>query len=100
MAPSKVSHYELISKIAEGGMGVVYKARDIRLDRLVALKFLSPNLSVSKDRIEQFFHEARAISKLNHPNIATIFEIDETGEEPFLAFEYLPGGTLREKIRD
>ena len=100
MAPSKVSHYELISKIAEGGMGVVYKARDLRLDRLVALKFLSPNLSASKDRIEQFFHEARAISKLNHPNIATIFEIDETGEEPFLAFEYLPGGTLREKIRE
>ena len=100
MAPSKVSHYELISKIAEGGMGVVYKARDIRLDRLVALKFLSPNLSASNDRIAQFFHEARAISKLNHPNIATIFEIDEAGEEPFLAFEYLPGGTLREKIRD
>ena len=100
MAPSKVSHYELISKIAEGGMGVVYKARDVRLDRLVALKFLSPNLSASKDRIAEFFHEARAISKLNHPNIATIFEIDEAGEEPFLAFEYLPGGTLREKIRD
>ena len=100
MAPSNVSHYELITKIAEGGMGVVYKARDIRLDRLVALKFLSPNLSASKDKIEQFFHEARAISKLNHPNIATIFEIDETGEEPFLAFEYLPGGTLREKIHD
>ena len=100
MPPSNVSHYELIGKIAEGGMGVVYKARDVRLDRLVALKFLSPNLSASKDKIELFFHEARAISKLNHPNIATIFEIDETGEEPFLALEYLPGGTLREKIRD
>ena len=100
MAPSNVSHYELIGKIAEGGMGVVYKARDIRLDRIVALKFLSPNLPVSQDKIELFFHEARAISKLNHPNIATIFEIDEIGDEPFLALEYLPGGTLRERIRD
>ena len=100
MPPSNVSRYELIGKIAEGGMGVVYKARDIRLDRIVALKFLSPNLPASKDKIELFFHEARAISKLNHPNIATIFEIDEIGDEPFLALEYLPGGTLREKIRD
>ena len=100
MAAGNVSHYEIIERIAEGGMGVVYKARDVRLDRLVALKFLSPNLPASKDQVEQFFHEARAISKLNHPNIATIFEIDEAGEEPFLAFEYLPGGTLREKIRE
>ena len=100
MAPSNVSHYEIIEKIAEGGMGIVYKARDVRLDRVVALKFLSPNLPASNDQVEQFFHEARAISKLNHPNIATIFEIDEVGEEPFLALEYLPGGTVREKIRD
>ena len=76
------------------------KARDVRLDRVVALKFLSPNLPASNDQVEQFFHEARAISKLNHPNIATIFEIDEVGEEPFLALEYLPGGTVHEKIRD
>ena len=100
MASSNVSHYEIIEKIAEGGMGIVYKARDVRLDRVVALKFLSPNLPASNDQVEQFFHEARAISKLNHPNIATIFEIDEVGEEPFLALEYLPGGTVREKIRD
>ena len=100
MAPSNISHYEIIEKIAEGGMGIVYKARDVRLDRVVALKFLSPNLPASNDQVEQFFHEARAISKLNHPNIATIFEIDEVGEEPFLALEYLPGGTVREKIRD
>jgi len=99
MSASALSQYEILERIAEGAMGVVYKARDVRLDRLVALKFLSPALQASPEQIELFLQEARAISKLNHPNIATIYEADELGERPFLAFEYLPGGTLKQLIQ-
>jgi serine/threonine-protein kinase len=94
-----VSHYELLDRIAEGGMGVVYKARDQRLDRLVALKFLAADTKCSRESMERFLHEARAISQLNHPNIATIYDVGTEGAHRFLAFEYLPGGTLRAKIR-
>jgi serine/threonine-protein kinase len=95
-----VSHYELLEKVAAGGMGVVYKARDQRLDRLVALKFLGADPQCSREHMELFLHEARAISQLNHPNIATIYDVGEEGAHRFLAFEYLPGGTLRAKIRE
>lgn len=80
-------------------MGVVYKARDSRLDRLVALKFLAADSECSRESMERFLHEARAISQLNHPNIATIYDVGTEGAHRFLAFEYLPGGTLRAKIR-
>ncbi len=92
-------HYELLERIAEGGMGVVYRARDNRLDRVVALKFLSPALQASDDEFERFLHEARAISRLNHPNIATIYAIEEHRGERFLAFEYLAGGSLADRIK-
>jgi serine/threonine protein kinase/tetratricopeptide (TPR) repeat protein len=94
-----ISHYKLLERVAEGGMGVVYKARDQRLDRLVALKFLAPDSQCSRESMERFLHEARAISQLNHPNIATIFDVGTEGANRFLAFEYLSGGTLRAKIR-
>lgn len=94
-----VSHYEILEEIAEGGMGVVYKARDTRLDRLVALKFLPGESGSTTERFERFLHEARAISRLNHPHIATIYDIDDDGDR-FMAFEYLPGGTLRSRIGD
>jgi serine/threonine-protein kinase len=95
-----ISHYEILEKVAEGGMGVVYKGRDRRLGRLVALKFLGADTQCSRESVERFLHEARAISQLNHPNIATIYDVGEEGGHRFLAFEYLPGGTLRAKVRE
>jgi serine/threonine-protein kinase len=94
----RIAHYELIERIAEGGMGVIYRARDTRLDREVALKFLSPSLRASEPELEQFLQEARAISRLNHPNIATIYAVEEDRGERFLAFEYLAGGSLADYI--
>ncbi len=93
-----VSHFEIVRKLGEGGMGVVYQARDTDLGRYVALKFLPPELVSSAERIARFRQEARAISTLNHPRIATIYGIEESGDEKFLVLEYLPGGTLRQKL--
>ena len=89
-----ITHYEVLEKIGEGGMGVVYKARDTRLNRLVAIKFLSPRLAGSRWAHERMLREARIISTLNHPHIAVIHEIDEWEGETFLVFEHLPGGNL------
>ena len=100
MSAQTLSHYELLEKIGEGGMGVIFKARDVKLDRLVALKFLSPQFRAAQESVSSFLHEARALSKLNHPNIATIYEVEEEGDQPFLALEYLPGGTVKERIRE
>ena len=94
-----IAHYEILERIAEGGMGIVYKARDTGLDRLVALKFLPNETEDAKGAFEAFLHEARAISRLNHPNIATIYGVEEVNGERFLALEYLPGGTLRDRLR-
>ena|ERR1041385_7462589 len=85
-----LGHYEILEQIGEGGMGVVYKARDTRLARLVALKFLAKGAEGAG--------EARAIAALNHPGIATIFEIGESDGAPVLVLEYLPGGTLRSRL--
>jgi len=90
-----VSHYDLGEKLGEGGMGVVYKAWDRKLNRFVALKFLSGSWANSHEQVIRFQQEAQAISALNHPNIATIYEIDEADGHCFLALEYLPGGTLK-----
>src|SRR5579863_4822679 len=97
--PLRVSHYEIVRKLGQGGMGVVYQARDTDLGRFVALKFLPPRILQSEELVARFRREARAISALNHPNIATIYGIEDTGELLFLALEYLPGGTLRETLR-
>jgi tetratricopeptide (TPR) repeat protein len=90
-----ISHYQLGEKLGEGGMGVVFKAWDLKLSRHVALKFLSGSWADTAEQVTRFQQEAQAISALNHPNIATIYEIDEAEGHCFLALEYLPGGTLK-----
>ena len=100
MIGQTISHYKILEKLGEGGMGVVYKAQDLNLDRPVALKFLPPNLITSEEEAARFQQEAKAISSLNHPNVATIYELDEASGQRFLVLEYLPGGTLKSKIKN
>ena len=98
MVGRRVSNYEIVEKLGEGGMGVVYRARDTTLGRFVALKFLPPRIVSSPEQIARFRREARAISALNHPHIATIHGMEQEGEFIFLILEYLPGGSLRQKL--
>src|SRR5712671_5375442 len=91
-----LSHYHIVSKIGEGGMGEVYLAQDTRLDRKVALKILPAEVAAHPDRMKRFVQEAKAASALNHPNIITIYEIDETESGHFIATEFIDGETLRE----
>ncbi len=94
-----VSHYQITERLGGGGMGVVYKATDLRLHRFVALKFLSAALTKDPEAKERFIHEAQAASALDHPNICTIHEIDETPDrELFLTMAYYEGETLKHRI--
>jgi serine/threonine protein kinase/tetratricopeptide (TPR) repeat protein len=100
MIGKTISHYKILEKLGEGGMGVVYKAQDTKLDRTVALKFLPKNLLCDKEAKIRFEQEAKAASSLNHPNITTIYEIDEIESECFIAMEYVEGKSLNELLKE
>src|SRR3972149_887717 len=95
MIGREIGHYKILDKLGEGGMGVVYKALDTKLDRPVALKFLPPHLSSSPEEKERFLHEAKAASALSHPNITVIHEINESEGQVYIAMEYVEGKTLK-----
>ena len=99
MIGQTISHYKILKKIGEGGMGVVYKAKHLKLDSFVALKFLPPHLVSQKAAKKRFTHEAKAASSLEHPNICAVHDIDETPDgRMFIVMPYYEGETLQAKV--
>jgi serine/threonine protein kinase/Tfp pilus assembly protein PilF len=99
MIGETILHYKILKKLGEGGMGIVYKAEDTKLKREVAIKFLPHQISANKEERQRFEIEAQAAAALNHPNIATIYAIEESDKEVFIAMEYIEGTELKDKIR-
>nr|MBA3640835.1 serine/threonine protein kinase [Acidobacteriota bacterium] len=97
-AGSRLGPYQILSPLGAGGMGEVYRARDTRLGREVAIKVLPSELSSDKDRLRRFEQEARAASALNHPNIVTVHDIGEVDSAPYMAMDLVDGKTVRELI--
>ncbi len=98
MIGTRIGHFEILEQLGEGGMGVVYKARDTHLDRLVAIKVLPADKVADPERKARFVQEARAASALNHPNIIQIYDISSDAGTDFIAMEYVPGTTLDQLI--
>ena len=99
MIGKTISHYQILEKLGAGGMGVVYKAQDTKLKRLVALKFLSKELTSDADSVDRFMNEAQTASSLDHSNVCTIYEINETEDgQLFIAMAFYDGETLKQKI--
>src|SRR5512146_1881147 len=93
-----ISHYRILGRVGEGGMGVVYKAEDTRLGRTVALKFLPDALARDRQALDRFHREARAVSSLSHPNLVTLFDVGESEGQPFFAMELLEGESLHRRM--
>ena len=99
ISPGKtLAHFTIVRKIGAGGMGEVYLAEDNKLDRMVAIKLLPTDLSSNPERMRRFAQEAKAASALNHPNIITIYEIDEIDSRHFIVTEFIDGETLRDRM--
>ena len=98
MIGKTVGHYKILSKLGEGGMGVVYEAEDSKLGRKVALKFLPAGTLADDAERARFLNEARAAASLQHPNICTVYQIDEVEGETFISMAHMPCGNLRQKI--
>jgi hypothetical protein len=99
MVGKTISHYKILEKVGEGGMGVVYKAGDTKLHRTVALRFLCPDALASEELKTRFLHEAEAAAALDHPNICTVYEIDDADEQTFVSMAYVEGRVCRTRSR-